>query len=161
MLAVAFGNYVCSSLTIGIFLYVAQTVESVLAVAFGNKLCWFESHYRHISLCSPVERVLAVAFGNKYDKGPIKRDSFAFPGKLKNVNCEYYSRSLGYNCWFSVSVAYWNRALLSTFSDEASAVYSTGWPACQEEILFPAASVRHFHGESSSSVWRFIFSSLE
>ena len=53
MLAVAFGNYVCSSLTIGIFLYVAQTVESVLAVAFGNKLCWFESHYRHISVCSP------------------------------------------------------------------------------------------------------------
>jgi len=40
--------YVGSSPTIGIFLYVAQEVESVLAVAFGNKLCWFESHYRHI-----------------------------------------------------------------------------------------------------------------
>jgi len=24
----------------------------MLAVAFGNKLCSFESHYRHISLCS-------------------------------------------------------------------------------------------------------------
>jgi len=84
-------NYVGSSPTIGIFLYVAQAVECVLAVAFRNKLCWFESHYRHISLSSPgswtrasskwtkfvqvprsayyvaqaVERVLAVAFGNE------------------------------------------------------------------------------------------------
>ena len=55
MLAVAFGNnYVGSSPTIGIFLYVAQPVERVLATAFGNKLCWFESHYRHISLGSPA-----------------------------------------------------------------------------------------------------------
>ena len=54
VLTVAFGNnYVGSSPTIGIFLYVAQPVERVLATAFGNKLCWFESHYRHISLCSP------------------------------------------------------------------------------------------------------------
>ena len=37
MLAVAFGkNYVGSSPTIGIFLYVAQAVECVLAVAFGT-----------------------------------------------------------------------------------------------------------------------------
>ena len=54
VLAVAFGkNYVGLSLTIGIFLYVAQAVERLLAVAFGNRLCWFESYYRHISLCSP------------------------------------------------------------------------------------------------------------
>jgi len=46
-------NYVGSSLTTGIFLYVAQADEQVLAVALGNKLCWFESHYRHISLRSP------------------------------------------------------------------------------------------------------------
>ena len=46
-------NYVVSSPTICIFLYVAQAVERVLAVAFGNKLTWFESHYRRISLCSP------------------------------------------------------------------------------------------------------------
>jgi len=45
-------NYVGSSPTIGIFLYVAQAAERVLAPAFGNKLCWFESHYRHISLCA-------------------------------------------------------------------------------------------------------------
>jgi len=45
-------NYVGSSPTIGIFLYVAQAVERVLAVAFANELCWFESHYRRISLCS-------------------------------------------------------------------------------------------------------------
>ena len=46
VLAVAFGkNYVGSSPTIGIFLYVAQAVECVLAVDFGNKLCWLESHF--------------------------------------------------------------------------------------------------------------------
>jgi len=32
-------NYVDSSSTIGIFVYVAQTAERVIAVAFGNKLC--------------------------------------------------------------------------------------------------------------------------
>jgi len=54
VLAVAFGkNYVDSSPTIGIFLYVAQALERVLAVAFGKNYVWFESHYRHISLCSP------------------------------------------------------------------------------------------------------------
>jgi len=37
VLAVAFGkNYVGSSLTIDIFLYVVQAVECVLAVAFGK-----------------------------------------------------------------------------------------------------------------------------
>ena len=52
--AVAFGkNYVGSSPTIGIFLYVAQAVERVLKSSLREKLCWFESHYRHISLCSP------------------------------------------------------------------------------------------------------------
>jgi len=35
-----------------------------------------------------------------------KHNSFNFSGELKKVDCEYYSRSLGYNCWFSVSVAY-------------------------------------------------------
>ena len=54
VLAVAFGmNYAGSSPTIGIFLCVAQAVERVLAIAFVNELCWFESHYRHISLCGP------------------------------------------------------------------------------------------------------------
>ena len=54
VLAVAFGNnYVGSSPTLGIFLYVAQAVERVLAVAFGNELRWFESHYRRISLYNP------------------------------------------------------------------------------------------------------------
>jgi len=60
VLAVAFGNnYVVSSSTIGIFLYVAQPVERVLATAFGNKLCCFESkhkgmtHIRNVTLyCS-------------------------------------------------------------------------------------------------------------
>jgi hypothetical protein len=53
MLAVAFVmNYVGSSPTIGIFLYVAQVVERVLTAAFGSELCRFESHYRHICLCS-------------------------------------------------------------------------------------------------------------
>ena len=46
-------NYVCSSSTIGIFLYVAQAVDRVLAVPLGNKICWFELHYQHISLRSP------------------------------------------------------------------------------------------------------------
>jgi len=55
MLAGAFGkNYVGSSPTIGIVLYVAQPVERVLVTAFGNKVSWFESHYRHISSCSPA-----------------------------------------------------------------------------------------------------------
>ena len=53
MLTAASGtNYVGSSPTIGIFLYVAQADECVLEAAFGNKLCWFKSHYRHISLCA-------------------------------------------------------------------------------------------------------------
>ena len=43
-------NYVGSSPTISIFLYVAQAVERMLVVAFGNELRWFESHYWHISL---------------------------------------------------------------------------------------------------------------
>jgi len=45
-------NYVGSSPTISIFLYVAQAVERVLAGAFGNEICSFESHDRHISLYS-------------------------------------------------------------------------------------------------------------
>ena len=54
----------CSSPTIGIFLYVTQTVERVLAVAFENKLCWFESQYRHIFyVAQAVElRVLVSAY---------------------------------------------------------------------------------------------------
>jgi len=36
-------NYVGSSLTIGIFLYVAQAVERLLAAAFVNKLYWFDA----------------------------------------------------------------------------------------------------------------------
>ena len=53
VLRVAFGkHYVGSSPTISIFLDVAQGDERVLRVAFG-KLCKFESHYRHISLCGP------------------------------------------------------------------------------------------------------------
>jgi len=59
-------NYIGSSTTMGIFLYVVNSVECVLAVAIGNKLRWFESHCRHISLCTQLGwRVLAVAFGNK------------------------------------------------------------------------------------------------
>ena len=54
VVGVAFGkNYVGSRPTIGIFLYVAQGDKRVQAVAFVEKLCWFESHYRHISVCSP------------------------------------------------------------------------------------------------------------
>jgi len=52
-------NYVGSSPTIGIFLYVAKAGERVLAVAFGNKLCWFEPHHWHISLCSLGRRTRA------------------------------------------------------------------------------------------------------
>jgi len=53
VLVVALGtNCVGSSLAVGIFLYVAQTVARVLVVALGT-YCWFEFRCRHISLCSP------------------------------------------------------------------------------------------------------------
>jgi len=53
--------FVCSSPTIGIFLYIAPAVEHVLSVAFGKNLCWFEFHYRHISLCSPGSITRAIS----------------------------------------------------------------------------------------------------
>ena len=55
VLAVALGtNYAGSSLAGGIFLYVAQVVYRVTGVSFWNRLRWFESHNRQISLFTPV-----------------------------------------------------------------------------------------------------------
>ena len=65
MLAVAFRkNYAGSSLTNGIFLYVAQAVERVLAVAFG-KIYVGSSPIIGILpyVAQAVERVPAVSFG--------------------------------------------------------------------------------------------------
>ena len=51
VLEVAFRNiYVGFSPTLGKFLYAVQAVENFIAVAFKKKLIWFESHSRHISL---------------------------------------------------------------------------------------------------------------
>ena len=68
MLAVAFGkNYVGSSPTIGIFLYVAQAVERVLAVAFGKNYVGSSPTIGiFLYVAQAVERVLAVAFGKNY-----------------------------------------------------------------------------------------------
>jgi hypothetical protein len=58
-------NYVGSSPTSGIFLYVALAVERVLAESVGNKLSWFESLYRQIyCVKEAVEYSLRVALRN-------------------------------------------------------------------------------------------------
>jgi len=68
VLAVDFGNnYVGSSPTIGIFLYVAQAVESVLAVDFGNNYVGSSPTISiFLYVAQTVQRMLAVDFGNNY-----------------------------------------------------------------------------------------------
>ena len=67
MLAVALEtNYVGSSPTIGIFLYVVQAVERVLAVALETNYVGSSPPIGiFLYVVQAVERVLAVAFGNK------------------------------------------------------------------------------------------------
>ena len=58
-------NYVGSSPTTEIFLYVAQTVERVVAVDFGKELCSSPTIGIFIYIGHAVERVLAIALGNE------------------------------------------------------------------------------------------------
>ena len=60
-------NYVCSKLTIHIFLHLAQLVKRVLTTALEKKLFSFKSHYRHnFQVVQPIKRVLRTDCGKIY-----------------------------------------------------------------------------------------------